>query len=154
MHTNVSLFDADGKSLFKILLVLCEYNGNIRRKNKRVLTLIDCYRVFKSSGKHQLLSTVCSLSLSSIKRIDDECNNMFNPTDPLYECTLIIKSFTDFYLKPVIDNPLNKRRNRIKMKFCNKGIDLIDLPKIFNDKNVQKSIPPYFRNTETPLICY
>ena len=129
-------------------------NGNIRRKNKRVLNLNDCYKVLKNSGKHRLLSTLCSLSLPSLKRIDDECNNMFNPSDPLYECTLIIKSFTDFYLRPLIDNPLHKRRNRLKLKFCNKGIDLIDLPRIFNDKNVQKLIPPYFRNTETPLICY
>jgi hypothetical protein len=129
-------------------------NGNIRRKNKRVLTLTDCHNVFKNSGKHRLLSTLCSLSLNSLIRIDNECNNMFNPSDPLYECTLIIKSFTDFYLKPLIDSPLHKKRNRLKINFCNKGIDLIDLPKIFNDKNVQKLIPPYFRNTETPLICY
>ena len=129
-------------------------NGNIRRKFKRLLSLNDCYTLLQNGGKHKLLSALCSLSVSSLAHIVKECKLILIQSDPLYECACIIESFTDYYLKPFIENVLNKTRNRIKIEFCNKGLDLIDLPKIFNDKNVRRLIPPYFRNTESPLICY
>ena len=33
-------------------------------------------------------------------------------------------------------------------------MDFIDLPSVFQDNSVVSSIPPYLRNTETPIICY
>jgi hypothetical protein len=129
-------------------------NGNLRRKFKRLLSLNDCYTLLQNGGKHKLLSALCSLSVSSLTHIDKECKFILLQSDPLYECACIIESYTDYYLKPFIESAHNKTRNRIKIEFCNKGLDLIDLPKIFNDKNVRRLIPPYFRNTESPLICY
>ena len=36
----------------------------------------------------------------------------------------------------------------------NKGIEFINLPSIFKDKSVISSIPIYFENKESPIICY
>ena len=41
----------------------------------------------------------------------------------------------------------------IKIQFVNKGIEFIDLPSIFKDKSVISSIPTYFENKESPIIC-
>ena len=38
--------------------------------------------------------------------------------------------------------------------FVNKGIGFINLPSIFKDKSVISSIPTYFENKESPIICY
>ena len=45
-------------------------------------------------------------------------------------------------------------RSLIKIPFINKGIGFIDLPSIFQDKSVIKTIPTYFQNSEPPIICY
>ena len=42
----------------------------------------------------------------------------------------------------------------IKIEFVNKGIEFINLPSIFKDKSVISSIPTYFENKESPIICY
>ena len=49
---------------------------------------------------------------------------------------------------------INHIRHFIKIPFINKGIEFIDLPTIFRDNNVISSIPSYFENTESPIICY
>ena len=41
-----------------------------------------------------------------------------------------------------------------KIPFINKGIEFIDLHSIFKDNSVISSIPNYFDNSETPIICY
>ena len=46
------------------------------------------------------------------------------------------------------------KRHFIKIPFINKGIEFIDLHSIFKDNCVITSIPNYFNNSETPIICY
>ena len=43
--------------------------------------------------------------------------------------------------------------NFIQIHFINKGIEFIDLPSIFTDNTVMSSIPSYFENTESIIIC-
>ena len=38
--------------------------------------------------------------------------------------------------------------------FVNKGIELINLPCVFKAKSVISSIPTYFENKESPIVCY
>ena len=45
-------------------------------------------------------------------------------------------------------------RHFIKIQFDNKGIEFINLPSIFKDKSVIFSIPTYFENKESRIICY
>ena len=49
---------------------------------------------------------------------------------------------------------LNHIRHFIKIQFVNKGIEYINLLSIFKNKSVISSIPTYFENKESPIICY
>ena len=49
---------------------------------------------------------------------------------------------------------INHIRLFIKIPFINKGIEFIALPGIFRNNIVILSIPSYFENTESPVICY
>ena len=66
----------------------------------------------------------------------------------------ITQHFTQYKLKPHIDDAIHHKRYFLKINFLNKGIDLIDLPSIFNNKEVINAVPSYFNNRETPIICY
>ena len=58
-----------------------------------------------------------------------------------------------FVTSPYIDSEVNHKRHFIKIPFINKGMEFIDLQSIFNDNLVISSIPNYFNNSETPIIC-
>ena len=45
-------------------------NGNFKRKHKTVLSLFDL-NILLNSGRHQMLA---SLSVSSLRKLDDEAN--------------------------------------------------------------------------------
>ena len=49
---------------------------------------------------------------------------------------------------------VNHKRHFVKIPFINKGIEFINLHSIFKDNLVISSIPNYFNNSETPIICY
>ena len=49
---------------------------------------------------------------------------------------------------------VNDKRHFIKIPFSNRGIEFIDLHSIFKDNLMISSIPNYFNNSETPIICY
>ena len=48
-------------------------NGNFKRKHKTVLTLFDL-NILLNSGRHQMLSKLASLFVSSLRKLDDEAN--------------------------------------------------------------------------------
>ena len=49
---------------------------------------------------------------------------------------------------------INHKQHFIKIPFINKGMDFIELHSIFKENLVISSIPNYFNNFETPIICY
>ena len=53
-----------------------------------------------------------------------------------------------------VASKINHIRHLIKIQFVNKRIEFINLPSIFKDKSVISSIPTYFENKESPIICY
>ena len=57
-------------------------------------------------------------------------------------------------LRSYIDSEINHIRHFIKIQFVNKGIEFINLTSIFKDISVISSIPTYFENKESPIICY
>ena len=67
---------------------------------------------------------------------------------------LIDFMYTHHALRPYIDSEINHIRHFIKIQFVNKGIEFINLPSKFKDKSVISSIPTYFENKESPIICY
>ena len=125
-------------------------NGNLKRKNKHVLTLSELSIVLKHSGRHMALSRLVTLSISSLRNLDNEANKFYDRAHRLYDLVILTKHA----LRPFIDSEINHIRHFIKIQFYNKGIEFINLPSVFKDKSVISSIPTYFENKESPIICY
>ena len=87
-----------------------------------------------------MLSKLVSLSVSSLRKLDDEANKFYDRKHDLYEPALLTRCYTQHDLRPYIDSEINHIRH-FKIPFINKGIELIDFPSIFRDNNVISSIP-------------
>ena len=104
-------------------------NGYLKRKhkNKTFWTLTDLLKIVKS-GRHQMLSKLSSLSIASLRKLDEEANKFYNGKHDLYHTALLTRCYTQHALRPYIDSEMNHIRHFIKIPFINKGIDFIDLP--------------------------
>ena len=100
------------------------------------------------------LSRLVTLSISSLRNLDIEANKFYDRTHRLYDAAILTRCYTQHALRPYIDSKMNHIRHFIKIQFVNKGIGFIKLPSIFKDKTVISSIPTYFENKESPIICY
>ena len=129
-------------------------NGNLKRKNKHVLTLSELSIILKHSGRHMALSRLVTLSISSLRTLDIEANKFYDRSHRLYDAAILTRCYTQHALRPYIDSEINHIRHFIKIQLVNKGIEFINLPSIFKDKSVISSIPTYFENKESPIICY
>ena len=83
-----------------------------------------------------MLSKLASLSVSSLRKLDDEANKFYDRKHDLYEAALLTRCYTRHTPRPYIDSEINHIRHFIKKTFINKGIEFIDLPSIFRDNNV------------------
>ena len=130
-------------------------NGNLKRKHKikTYWTLADLCKFLKS-GRHQMLSKHSSISIDSLRKLDEEANKFYDRKHDFYQTALLTRCYTQHALRPYIDSEINHIRHFIKIKFINKDIDFIDLPSIFRDNTVESSIHDYFENKEPPIICY
>ena len=72
----------------------------------------------------------------------------------LYKAVLFTRCCVQNFLNPYIGSEVNHKRHFIKIPLRNKGIEFIDLHSIFKDNSVVPSIPNYFNNSYTPIICY
>ena len=122
----------------------------ISRKNLFYLNILS------NSGCHLMLSKLASLSISSVRKLDDEANTFYDRKHDLYEAALLTRCYTQHALRLYIDSEINYIRHFIKIPFINKGIEFIDLSSIFRDNNITSIsvIPLYFENTESPIIYY
>ena len=118
------------------------------------MSVSDLHNIRLTSGKHRMLSILTSLSLTSLKEIDEQADKIILRTDPLYNTAGLIQSYTQHVLRPHIDKVSEHQRFFLKIHFINKGIDFIDIQSIFRDKTVIDCIPKYFKNIEPPIICY
>ena len=105
-------------------------NGNLKRKNKHVLTLSELSIIFKHSGRHMTHSRLVTLSTSSLRNLDIEANKFYGRAHRLYDAALLTRCYTQHALRPSIDSEINHIRHFIKIQFVNKGIELINLPSI------------------------
>ena len=100
------------------------------------------------------LSRLVTHSISSLRNLDIEANKFYDRARPLYNAAILTQSYTQHALRPYIDSEINHIRHFFKIQFVNKGIEFINLPSIFKDKSVISSIPTYFENKKSPIICY
>ena len=102
-------------------------------------------------GRHGLFSFLCSLPISVLLNLELEANKFYDRANKLYKAALLTRCYVQHFLSPYIDSEVNHKRHFIKISFINKGIDLHS---IFKDNSVISSIPNYFNNSETPIVCY
>ena len=107
-----------------------------------------------SHGRHGLFSFLSSLPISVLRNLGLEANKLYDRANKLYNAALLTRCYAQHFLSPHIDSEVNHKRHFIKIPFINKGIEFIDLLSIFKDKFLISSIPNYFNNSETPIICY
>lgn len=129
-------------------------NGNIKRRSRAALSVRELHRIFKNSGRHRMLSILTTLPISSLAKLDEEADEIYVRTNPLYEVASIIQCYTQHILRPHIDSQSQHDRHFLKISYINKGVDFIDLASIFKDKRVADKVPKYFKNLEPPMICY
>ena len=133
-------------------------NGNIKRKmctEKRLNTsLKDLSLALTNHGRHGLFSFLSSLPISVLRNLELDANKLYDRANKLYKAALLTRCYVQHFLSPYIDSEVNHKRHFIKFPFINKGIEFIDLHSIFKDNSVISSIPNYFNNSETPIICY
>ena len=103
-------------------------------------------------GRNGLFSFLSSLHISVLRNL--EANKLYDRANKLFRAALLTRCFVQHFLSPYIDSDVNHKQHFIKIPFVNKGIEFIDLHSIFNDNLVISSIPNYFNNSETPIICY
>ena len=71
----------------------------------------------------------------------------------LYDAAILTMSYTQHDLPPCIDSEINHIRHFFIVRYVNKGVELISLPRIFKNKSVLSPIPTYYEKKETPIIC-
>ena len=122
---------------------------------KRLNTsLKDLSLALTNHGRHGLFLFLSSLPISVLRNLELEANKLYDRANKLYKAALLTRCYVHHFLSPYIDSEVNHKRHFIKIPFINKGIEFIDLHSIFKDNSVISSIPNYFNNSETPIICY
>ena len=69
-----------------------------------------------------MLSNLASLSIFSLRKLDDEANKLYDRKHDLYEAALLSRCYTQHAHCPYIDSEINHIRHFIKIPFINKGI--------------------------------
>lgn len=128
-------------------------NRNKRVKQRTNFSLKELLIIFKNNGRHQLLCKLGVIPINKLYDIYTESQNI-SFQSRVYEGARIITAFCYHRLFPRIDKVEDHKRHFLSIKYINRGIDFINLSSIFNDSSVQRSIPPYFDNTEPPIISY
>ena len=132
-------------------------NGNIKRKFvlKKCLntSLKDLSIALNNHGRHSLFSFISSLPISVLHNLELEANKLYDRANKLYKAALLTRCYVQHFLSPYIDFEVN-HKHFIKIPFVDKGMEFIDLHSILKDNSVISSIPNYFNNSETPIICY
>ena len=100
------------------------------------------------------LSRLVTLSIAALRNLDIKAYKFYDRAHWLYDAALLTRCYTQHALRQYIDSKINHIRHFIKIKFVNKGIEFINFPSIFKDKSVIYSIPTYFENKESLIICY
>ena len=95
-----------------------------------------------------------TLSISLLHNLDIVANKFYDRAHGLNDAAILTRCYTQHPLWPYIDSKINHIRHFIKIQFVNKGIEFINFPSIFKDKSVISSIPTYFENKGSPIICY
>ncbi len=108
-----------------------------------------------ADGLHRVRSVLYCVPLSFLKELADKAFTEMRQSRIDEHLYLIVSDIEHHRLyKPVSVHSTEQRRYFLKILFDNKGIDLVNLPGIFNDPKVSSAIPIYFKNQSSPCISY
>ena len=102
--------------------------------------------------------TIRSSKKSFLKHVCNDVYYVLNskadlfPSQQWYEMTS--KTESRIYNPPASKSTKIKTKNLIKSHFVNKGMGMINISKIINDKNVKKNLPTQFNKTEQISTVY
>ena len=82
-------------------------NKNFKRKRKTALTLFDLNTLL-NFGRHLMFSKLASLSISSLRKLDNEAYKFYGRRHILYEATLLTRCYTQHALLFVLTLILKK----------------------------------------------
>ena len=99
------------------------------------------------------LSRLVTLSICSLHNLDIETNTFYNRAHRLYHAALLTRCHTQHALWSYINLGSNHIRRFIEVQIVNKEIEFFNLTSICRDKYVISSIPIYFINKESSIIC-
>ena len=127
------------------------------RNNQVLFTdLLDL--VFKPLGIHHIRTKLFSLPLPSLNKLYNEClqSSFLDQSSGEYKLNSIILDIANCRLFRPVNSSLSKDSpdRFLHLKFANKGIDAININNILHNKNVRKTIPPYFKYQSNPKISY
>ena len=71
-----------------------------------------------------MLSKLASLSVSSLRKLDDEANKFYDSKHDLYEAALLTRCYTQHALRPYIDSEINHIRHASKFHSLKKILNL------------------------------
>ena len=104
--------------------------------------------VFKPLGIHHIKTKLFSLPLPSLNKLYNKClqSSFLDQSSREYKLNSIILDIANGrFFKPVNSSLSKDSPDRfLHLKFANKGIDAININNILHNKNVTKTIPPYF----------
>ena len=92
--------------------------------------------------------------ISVLRNLELEANKLNDRANKFDKAALLTRCYHKHFLSHYIDSEVNHKRHFIKIPFFNKGTEFIALHSIFKDNLVISSMPNYFNNSETPIICY
>ena len=132
-------------------------NGNTKRKictEKRLNTsLKDLSIALNNHGQHSLFSFLSSLPIIFLRNVELEANKLYDRANKLFKAALLTRCYIQHFLSPYIDSEVNHKQHFVKIPFINKGMGFVGLCGVFGDGLVISSIPNYFGDSETPIIC-
>ena len=70
-----------------------------------------------------MLSKLSSLSIASLRKLDEEANKFYDRKHDFYQKALLTRCYTQHAFRPYIDSEMNHIRHFIKIPSINKGID-------------------------------
>ena len=122
-------------------------------KNALISILKDLSIALNKHAWHGLFSVLSPLPISVLRNLEIEANKLYDRPNKLYKAARLTMCYV-YFLSPYIDSEVNHKRHLIKNSSINKAMELFDLHCIFKDNLLISSIPNYFNNSETPIICY
>ena len=105
--------------------------GNLKRKNKHVLTHSELGVILGHSGQHVALSRLVALSISSLCNLDVGASEFHDRAHRLYDAALLTRCCTRHAFRPYMDSEINHIRLFFKVQFVSRRIGFINLPSVF-----------------------